>query len=121
MFNFISLAIVAIAAVSSVSAQTYTGGEATYYFQNGVAGACGQVNPDSALIVAVQAQRFNTGLCGHQVQVTNTNTGASVVATVADECPGCQNNPNSLDLSVGAFEQIATLDEGVVPISYTYL
>ncbi|KZV72806.1 hypothetical protein PENSPDRAFT_683380 [Peniophora sp. CONT] len=120
MFNFLSLVVVAVAAATA-SAQTYTGGEATYYFQNGVAGACGQVNPDSALIVAVQAQRFNTGLCGRQVQVTNTNNGESVVATVADECPGCQGNPNSLDLSEGAFEQIADLSAGVVPITYTYL
>ena len=53
--------------------------------------------------------------------MTNTQNGKSVVATVADQCPGCQGNPNSLDLSVGAFTQIATEAEGIVPISYTYL
>ncbi|VDB89359.1 unnamed protein product [Peniophora sp. CBMAI 1063] len=120
MFHFFSLIVVAVAAASA-SAQTYTGGEATYYTQDGNAGACGQFNSDSALIVAVQARRFNLELCGRQVRVTNTNTGASVVATVEDECPTCQNNPNSLDLSVAAFEQIATLDQGIVPITYTYL
>ena len=68
-----------------------------------------------------EAQRFNQGLCGRQVQVTNTNNGESVVATVADECPGCQGNPNSLDLSQGAFDQIADESEGVVPITWEYL
>ena len=54
--------------------------------------------------------------------MTNTQNGKSVVATVADQCPGCQGNPNSLDLSVAAFEAIAgSLDVGVVPITYTYL
>lgn len=118
---------------------------ATYYLQGGVAGACGTVYPDSALIVAERAycslpltiqshkqlnlilfvntesQRFTLADCGRQVQVTNTQNGQSVVATVADECPGCQGNPNSLDLSEGAFEAIADLSAGVVPISWVYL
>ena len=33
----------------------YTIYRATYYFQGGAAGSCGNVNPDSALIVAVRA------------------------------------------------------------------
>lgn len=33
---------------------------------------------------------------------------------VADDCPTC-NNENSIDLSQGAFTQIATIDEGEVP------
>ena len=55
------------------------------------------------------------------MRVTNTDNGKSVVATVEDECPTCQYNANSLDLSVAAFEAIASLDQGVVPITYTYL
>ena len=53
--------------------------------------------------------------------MTNTQNGKSVVATVADQCPGCQGNPNSLDLSQGAFDQIADESEGVVPITWEYL
>lgn len=37
---------------ASAAVTTYKG-EATYFFQGGVAGACGNVNPDSALIVAL--------------------------------------------------------------------
>ena len=53
--------------------------------------------------------------------MTNTQNGKSVVATVADQCPGCQGNPNSLDLSQGAFDAIADEAQGVVPIEYTYV
>ena len=55
------------------------------------------------------------------MRVTNTQNGKSVVATIADRCPTCQNNPSSLDLSQGAFDAIADESQGVVPISYTYL
>jgi rare lipoprotein A (peptidoglycan hydrolase) len=58
--------------------------------------------------------------CGRQIEIHNTNNGKSVVATVADACPTC-NNQNSLDLSVGAFEQIATQAEGLVPIKWKFV
>ncbi|KAI0027919.1 RlpA-like double-psi beta-barrel-protein domain-containing protein-containing protein, partial [Vararia minispora EC-137] len=93
----------------------------TFYFQGGGIGSCGQANPDSALIVAVQAQRYNPSLCGRTVQVTNTQNGRSVTATVADRCPTCQNNPNSLDLSQAAFDAIADETQGVVPIQWQFL
>ncbi|VDC05951.1 unnamed protein product [Peniophora sp. CBMAI 1063] len=134
MVAFITLASVFLAAASAFAApannvnmrrqsvgQTITGGMATFYFQGGVAGSCGNVNPDSALIVAVQAQSYNAANCGRQVRVTNTQNQRSVVATIADRCPTCQNNPNSLDLSQGAFDAIADEATGVVPIEYTYL
>ena len=54
------------------------------------------------------------------MRVTNTQNGESVVATIADACPACAN-PSSLDLSIAAFETIADLSQGIVPISYTYV
>ena len=68
-----------------------------------------------------EAQSYNAANCGRQVRVTNTQNGRSVVATIADRCPTCQNNPNSLDLSQGAFDAIADEAQGVVPIEYTYV
>lgn len=50
--------------------------------------------------------------CGRWVLITNTNTGAQVTAQVADACPGCSSY-YSLDLSLGAFEAIGNLDQGV--------
>ncbi|KJA27352.1 hypothetical protein HYPSUDRAFT_63036 [Hypholoma sublateritium FD-334 SS-4] len=112
-------------ASASSSSTVETGGFATFFYQNGVAGACGKVNPDSALIAAIDADRYgNTGevssLCGKQVKITNTNNKKSVTVTIADACPTCDNS-NSIDLSTGAFQQIATFDEGIVPISWEFL
>ncbi|KAL8281462.1 hypothetical protein RQP46_006146 [Phenoliferia psychrophenolica] len=100
--------------------KTYTGGFATYYLQNGVAGACGKVNPDSALIIAIDSAMYANGAnCGRSITITRTDTGQSVTATVADECPTCENG-TSLDLSEGAFNKIATVAEGMVPMSWHF-
>lgn len=97
-----------------------TGGFATFYDQGGAAGSCGKVNPDSALIVAVQIDRMNPSLCGKKVEITNTANGKTVTATVADTCPGCKNN-NSLDLSRAAFDAIGDEATGVLNIAWKFL
>jgi len=88
-----------------------TGGVATFFYQNGVAGACGQVHSDSDLIAAIDQQRYGdasqkSSLCGKQVHIVNTENGNSVVVTIADDCPSCENG-NSIDLSTGAFDKLA--------------
>lgn len=116
---------------------------ATFFYQNGVAGACGTVHSDSEFIAAIgksahvnvitffidnfltDERRYgNSGarssLCGKQVQITNTKNGKSVKVTIADDCPTCTNS-NSIDLSVGAFNAIATEAEGMVPSAYPRL
>ena len=112
---------------------------ATYFYQNGVAGACGRVHSDYDLICAMGTPRLvraaldydlsdraradyrrygdtsvRSSLCGRSVRITNTQNGKSVNAFVADACPTCENG-NSIDLSMGAFQRIADLSEGVVP------
>lgn len=109
---------------------------ATFFFQKGIAGACGKVNPESALIAAMrelpdlfnmssclllstETERYGdlskqSSLCGQQVQITNTKNGKTVTVTIADACPTC-GGPNDIDLSQGAFDQIATEEEGEVP------
>lgn len=54
----------------------------------------------------------NGAYCGKTVIITRDSTGASIQALVADECPTCRD-AQSLDLSLGAFEALGTLDEGV--------
>ncbi|KAG8978260.1 hypothetical protein FRB94_014117 [Tulasnella sp. JGI-2019a] len=98
-------------------ATVYTG-KATYYYQYGVAGACGQYNSDSALIAAMNSAQY-PGTCGKSIVVTNTANGKSVTAVVEDLCPGCA--ANSVDLSVGAFTAIGDEATGVLPITWYFL
>ncbi|KAJ8522882.1 hypothetical protein ONZ45_g591 [Pleurotus djamor] len=102
-----------------------TGGYATFYFQHGNAGACGNYNSDDALIAAMDFRRYGdtsrrSPLCGKQVNIVNTQNQKSVVVTVADACPTCDNE-NSIDLSRGAFAKIADYDQGKVDIKWTFV
>lgn len=112
-------------AAPAPSPSVNTGGVATFFFQNGVAGACGTVHSDNDIIAAIDQDRYgNSGnsspLCGKQVQITNLNNQKQVTVTIADDCPTC-DNANSIDLSVGAFTSIATEEEGEVPISWFFI
>ncbi|KAH9079528.1 plant expansin [Lactarius deliciosus] len=102
-----------------------TGGQATFFYQNGVAGACGKVHSDDDLICAMDQLRYGdsgarSALCGQQVRITNTKNGKTVTVTVADDCPTCMNR-NSIDLSKGAFQAIASLDDGIAPIEWSFV
>lgn len=101
------------------------GGFATFFYQKGNAGACGKVHSDDDLIAAMDERRYgNSGgaspLCGKKVEITNTDNGKTVVVIVADDCPTCTNS-NSIDLSTGAFKQIASFDQGLVPIKWRFV
>ncbi|BGP52691.1 hypothetical protein JCM8202_004782 [Rhodotorula sphaerocarpa] len=107
------------ASYSSASSGSYSG-QATFYSQNGVAGSCGNVNSDSAYIVAMNVAQVDGGAhCGQQVHITNTQNGKSITCTVADTCPGC--GYGSLDLSKGAFGALGSYDQGVLPITWSYV
>ncbi|KAH9951468.1 hypothetical protein B0H21DRAFT_719117 [Amylocystis lapponica] len=116
-----SLTAEALAASSSV----YTGG-ATYFYQDGNAGACGNVHSDSDFIAAlVNQDRYGdsgevSSLCGKKVNITNVSNGKSVTVAIADDCPTCENS-NSIDLSVAAFKKLATLEEGEVNIKWSFV
>ncbi|GAA5842484.1 hypothetical protein JCM9279_005399 [Rhodotorula babjevae] len=105
----------------SSGGHVYSGGYATYYLQNSIAGNCGAVNPDSAYIVALPTATYAGGShCGQKVRLTRVETGKTITATVADSCPTCVNN-SCLDLSVAAFTAIATEEEGMVSITWEFI
>lgn len=102
-----------------------TGGFATFFYQGGVAGACGKVHSDNDLVAAMDYRRYGdlgavSSLCGKKVKITNPANQQSVTVTVADACPTC-NNANSIDLSLAAFKQIAALDQGLVKITWNFV
>lgn len=98
---------------------------ATYFMQNGNAGACGNVNSESSHVVAIPYKWWggNSGQasdrCGQTIDITRVSTGAKVTVTVADLCPTCTTD-NSLDLSQGAFGAIASESEGQVDITWSW-
>ncbi|BGP28550.1 hypothetical protein JCM10296v2_000286 [Rhodotorula toruloides] len=100
-----------LAQVSSFS------GRGTWYTQDGNPGSCGQYHKDSDFIVAVNSPQVAGGAhCGQHVTITNTANGKTARALVADECPGCSYG--GLDLSTALFQQLASLDTGVINIKW---
>ncbi|BGO93119.1 hypothetical protein NBRC10512v2_005408 [Rhodotorula toruloides] len=101
--------------------KVFSGGIATFFYQNGVAGNCGAVNPDSALIVALPTATYANGAhCGQTVTITRVDTGNSIQAKVADSCPTCDNS-SCLDLSTAAFKALGGTDAmGVFDITWHF-
>ena len=87
---------------------------ATWFTQNGNAGACGNTHSDNDFIAALDYRTYGdtsakSKYCGEKIRVTWQ--GKSVDVIVADACPTCENSA-SVDLSVAAFEALAPLKVG---------
>jgi expansin len=94
-------------------------GEATYYtFADGT-GNCGfDATPDDLMIGAMNHTDYAaSAVCGACVLLTGPN--ASITIRIVDQCPECP--AGNIDLSPEAFEQIAALEAGRVPISWQYV
>lgn len=99
--------------------ETYTG-TATWYTQNGNAGACGTVSEDSDKVVALYTGIYDNGSnCGKMIQITN-EAGTTIEAKVMDLCPSCTNNDH-IDLSTGAFDALGEASEGVLQITWSFI
>lgn len=112
------------------NAEVHTG-DLTYY---GVGlGACGITSQASQNVVAVSHTLFdaaqtgsnsnNNPLCGQKIRAKRyyAEVGAerSVDLTVVDRCVGCQ--PTDLDMSTGAFDQLAPEASGRVDVTWAWL
>ncbi|KIJ47155.1 hypothetical protein M422DRAFT_778280 [Sphaerobolus stellatus SS14] len=95
-------------------------GIATFFYQNGIAGACGTVHDDWDHVIALQTALYQNGAhCGQTVVITNKNTGHTTTGVVADECPTCDSS-TSIDLSKGLFEEFASDQDGIFPVSWYF-
>jgi hypothetical protein len=97
---------------------SFSGGVTTLSMQDGL-GACGNIHSNSDAVASLASARYSSSLCGRQIKVTNIDNGKSVVATIASECVP-RPNANSIDLSTGAFDQIASEAQGLVPVTVTF-
>jgi len=130
MFSIFSVVFIGLATANAVFAtpvptkelairQSFSG-TATFFFQRGNAGACGQVHSDTDHIVALQTDTYANGAhCGATITITDTSTGMTTTGTVADECPSC-NGAGSIDLSQGLFEVFAADSAGTFPVTWSF-
>lgn len=100
-------------------------GDLTYY--DPALGACGFTNSGSDAIVAVSHLVFDAvsagsnpnanPLCGKKIRAKRGNK--SIDLTVVDRCTGCQ--PTDIDVTRSVFSDLASIDEGRVPVSWSWL
>ncbi len=104
----------ACASVTGSAAQT--SGVATHYVLTPGDGNCSYPGlPNGGLFVALSPSEYaGSAACGSYVQVTGPD--GSVTAEVVDQCPPCQ--AGHVNLSEQAFQRIAPLAAGEVPVSY---
>jgi hypothetical protein len=107
--------------------QVYSGGQATFYNVEENVGACGNMNSNDEMVIALDIETYGdensvSQYCGKQVQITDTENGNVVVATVVDCCPTCENAA-SIDMSPAVFNALSNNnpDEGVFPITWFFL
>jgi len=84
-------------------------------------GNCGKRNKDSDLIVAISKSLYdrNRGSnCGQYVKITNKANGKVAYGATEDSCPSC--GEGDLDLSPALFKKLASLDQGVIQISWNF-
>jgi expansin (peptidoglycan-binding protein) len=94
-------------------------GDATYYTFADGSGACGfPATPNDLLVGAMNAADYGVSApCGACARVAGPD--GEVTVRIVDLCPDCAKG--QIDLSPQAFEKIAALDKGRVPISWQYV
>jgi expansin (peptidoglycan-binding protein) len=93
-------------------------GEGTYYNANGGGNCSFDPSPGDLMVAALNTPDYHDSLlCGAYIEVTGPN--GSVVVRVVDRCPECP--AGDVDMSQQAFERIAALVAGRVPITWRLL
>jgi expansin (peptidoglycan-binding protein) len=94
-------------------------GEATYYtFADGTGNCSFDATPSDLMLGAMNHTDYAaSAVCGACVRLTGPN--ATITIRIVDQCPECP--AGDIDLSPQAFEQIAALSAGRVPISWQYV
>ncbi|RGP72401.1 barwin-like endoglucanase [Fusarium longipes] len=99
--------------------QTFKG-LASYYYQNERTGKCGKLYQDGDFVVALDNRRFDMSLCDKKIRVVSSYSKRVVDVTVVDSTDG-GNDENWLDLSLAAFKQISSLENGVESVTWNII
>lgn len=90
-------------------------GEGTYYAADGTGNCSFDASPDDLMVAAMNAPEYQSAaLCGACLEVTGPS--GSVTVRVVDQCPECKRG--DLDLSPQAFQRLAPLSAGRIPITW---
>jgi len=93
-------------------------GEATYYAADGSGACLFDPTPADLLVAAINAPDWEgSAWCGACAAIEGPS--GNVVVRIVDLCPECASG--DLDLSPDAFEQIAAIERGRVPISWSFV
>ena len=115
----LKLMLVLFSGLSAAALAAEHSGEGTFYGYGG-GGNCSFPKPNSVDTAAMNAADYaNSQACGSVIEVTNEDTGRSVVVRIDDQCPECA--PGDVDLSETAFIKIAERKAGRIPIRWHYL
>jgi expansin len=104
---------------SCATAEPNRAGEGTYYAWADGTGACGfdAVSGEPLVAAMNHADYSGSSACGACVHAVGPK--GEVDVRIVDECPGCSRG--DLDFSPEAFERIARVADGRVPISWRYV
>jgi len=99
----------------SLDKRTTHTGRGTWFYPG--LGACGYTDGSGDPIVAISSKRWGTGSnCDQWLKITAD--GKTAYARARDECPSCGSG--DLDMSPSLFEKFASLDVGVLSISWNF-
>jgi len=104
---------------STCAGESEHSGQATYYdFADG-SGACSfDPSPNDLMVAAMNAPDYaGSAACGSCARVSGPS--GEITVRIVDLCPECP--AGNLDLSPQAFELIAPLEQGRVPITWQYV
>ncbi|KAG1447782.1 hypothetical protein G6F56_009150 [Rhizopus delemar] len=103
-----------------VSRSSYSG-DGTFYAPG--LGSCGWDNSSTDMIAAMNhgqmangANSNNNAKCGKYINIKGPS--GSVKVKIVDTCPGCATG--DVDMSPAAFSKIAKLEQGRVPITWSW-
>ncbi|KAL1689635.1 RlpA-like double-psi beta-barrel-protein domain-containing protein-containing protein [Schizophyllum commune] len=119
LFTIFALALAATAApAAEIEGRAAEISGPTYYLPENNYGACGTRIKNTDYAVALSSDQYGGGShCGKKLKASYN--GHSVTVTVRDLCPGCA--PNSLDLTSSAFQQLAALSVGNIPVTWNWV